>query len=229
MAPTDKTDPERPNYQTPRPEVQELVPADARNILDLGCSIGALGGALKRRQTTSVVGVELSEGFAVEARARLDRVIIEDLEAFVRAPAPPEAPFDCLVAADVLEHLVDPWSTLRHGVGMLAPGATVVVSLPNVFYWKSLTRAIVSRRWPRDDEGIFDRTHLRWFGTGDAYELLASAGLMSIKVRPHYWTRASRLPILKALAHTPVSDFLPAQHLATGTVPQGPTGPVTSL
>lgn len=219
MAPLDENSPIRPNYETPRPEVQELVPAAARNILDLGCSVGALGEALKRRQGASVVGVELSEDFGAEARTRLDRVVVDDLDAFVRGPVPPEAPFDCLVAADVLEHLVDPWETLRRGTLMLAPGATVVVSLPNVFFWKTLIQAIVSRRWPRQDEGIFDRTHLRWFGTEDARELLEGAGLTSVVVRPHYWTRASRLPAVKVLAHTPLADFLPGQHLATGVVP----------
>jgi 2-polyprenyl-3-methyl-5-hydroxy-6-metoxy-1,4-benzoquinol methylase len=219
VAPPDENSPSRPNYETPRPEVQELVPAGARNILDLGCSVGALGEALKRRQGASVVGVELSEDFAAEAGTRLDRVIVEDLEAFVRGPAPPEAPFDCLIAADVLEHLVDPWETLRCGVSMLAPGATVVVSLPNVFFWKTSVRALASRRWPRQDEGIFDRTHLRWFGTEDARELLEDAGLTSVVVRPHYWTRTSRLPAVKALARTPLADFLPGQHLATGVAP----------
>lgn len=225
MTPPEDNLPDRPNYETSRPEVQELVPAGARNILDLGCSVGALGEALKRRQAASVVGVELSESFASQARSRLDRVIVEDLEAFVRGPAPPEAPFDCLLAADVLEHLVDPWETLRRAVGVLAPGATVVVSLPNVFFWKTLIKALASRRWPREDEGIFDRTHLRWFGTGDAYELLEGAGLASVAVHPHYWTRASRMPFVRALARTPVSDFLPGQHLATGVVSADPSRP----
>ena len=209
---------------TPRPEVQALVPTSARTILDLGCSTGALGEALKRRQGASVVGLELSESFAAEARGRLDRVVVADLETFARGPAPPEAPFDCLIAADVLEHLVDPWATLRHLVGMLAPGAAVVVSVPNVFYWRALGRAIATRRWPREDEGIFDRTHLRWFGAEDAYELLARAGITSVAVRPNYWYRARWLPLVKALARTPLASFLPAQHLATGTVPKDRQG-----
>lgn len=174
---------------------------------------------MKRRQAARVVGVELSEGSAAEARVRLDRAIVADLETFARGPAPAEAPFDCLVAADVLEHLIDPWDTLRNLVKMLAPGATVVVSLPNVFYWRTLGRAAISRRWPREDEGIFDRTHLRWFGTGDAYELLANGGLTSVAVRPNYWYRARWLPLVRALARTPLAGFLPAQHLATGVVP----------
>jgi hypothetical protein len=123
------------------------------------------------------------------------------------------------VAADVLEHLVDPWTTLKQSVALLEPGATVVVSLPNVFYWKTLLRAIASRRWPRDHEGIFDRTHIRWFGARDAADLLAGAGLTSVVVRPNYWALKRWLFLVRALGRTPIRDFLGGQHLATGIVP----------
>ena len=215
--------PGRPNYETSRQEVRELVPENASNILDLGCSSGMLGEALKTDRGAVIVGVELSDAFAAEARKRLNRVIVEDLEEFARGPAPPEAPFDCLIAADILEHLVDPWGTLSGVVGMLAPGATVVVSLPNVFFWKTLLRALAARRWPREDEGIFDRTHLRWFAAADARDLLSGAGLESVVVHPHYWTKASRERAVATLARTPLRDFLSGQHLVTGVVP--PSGP----
>jgi hypothetical protein len=60
---------------------------------------------------------------------------------------------------------------------MLAPGATAVVSLPNVLFWAGLLRVLRTRRWPREDEGLFDRTHLRWFTRADAHALVTGAGL----------------------------------------------------
>src|SRR5919107_3748322 len=45
-------------YTGARPEVQELIPAAARRVLDLGCSRGALGAGL-REHGAEVVGVEL--------------------------------------------------------------------------------------------------------------------------------------------------------------------------
>src|SRR5215210_1744167 len=133
-------------YETARPDIQSHVPAAARTILDLGCSTGALGAALKARQGAIVVGVELGEEYAREAEARLDRVIVADVEAFASGPAPPEAPFDCLIAADILEHLRDPWATLRGAAAMLRPGGVAVVSLPNVVFWAGLLRVIRTRR-----------------------------------------------------------------------------------
>ena len=48
--------------------------------------------------------------------------------------------FDCLVAADVLEHLVDPWAALDAYVAMLGPGCRAIVSLPNVAHWSTFAR-----------------------------------------------------------------------------------------
>ena len=200
-------------YETARPDIQSHVPVTARRILDLGCSTGALGAALKARQPAIVVGVELGEDYARDAEARLDRVIVADVEAFASGPAPPEAPFDCLIAADVLEHLRDPWAALQGAVSMLAPGGTAVVSLPNVLFWAGLLHVVRTRRWPREDEGLFDRTHLRWFGEADAVELLEQAGLRDVAVHPRYWVEGGALRRREWLAGTPLRPYLAPQHV----------------
>lgn len=202
-------------YETERPDVQRHVPHDARRILELGCSTGALGGALKARQETIVVGVEPCAESAAEAEMRVDRVVALDAETFLRQTPPPEAPFDCLVAADVLEHLVDPWSVLARSVELLSTGATVVVSLPNVAYWRGLLRFVRGGRWPQDDEGVFDRTHLRWFTHDDAVELLHQAGLRVVDVEPRYWAAGMGLLWRRVLAKTALHRFLPAQYVIT--------------
>lgn len=125
-------------YESARPEVQALVPMGARRILELGCSTGALGAALKARNGAFVCGVEVDPEYARQARDRLDRVVVSDAERFLRTVDPDEPPFDCLIGADVFEHLVDPWGALEHATELLAPGATVVVSLPNILYWPGL-------------------------------------------------------------------------------------------
>jgi predicted TPR repeat methyltransferase len=111
---------------------------------------------IKQRQDGRVVCIEIDKDYAAVARDRVDRVVVADAEAFLRE-IQPETPFDCVIAADVLEHLVDPWTVVERSAAMLAPGGTFVVSLPNVFYWKALWRAVRHARWPRDDQGIFDR------------------------------------------------------------------------
>ena len=204
-------------YETDRPDVQAHVPIDASSVLELGCSAGALGAALKGRGVATYVGVELDPEYAELARDRLDRVVVADAEAFLADPvAPPEAPFDCLVAADVLEHLVDPWSALRRATQLVRPGGTVVISVPNVLFAPALLRLVRGRRWPREDEGVFDRTHLRWFSRSDAVELVEQAGLREIFVEPRFFVEGAKLARRRQLARTPLGPFLPAQHIVTG-------------
>jgi methionine biosynthesis protein MetW len=179
-------------YERARPEILEHVPRTARRVLDLGCATGTTGAALKQRQDAEVVGVEVEPEYAREAATRLDHVITADAET-----AEPDGRFDTLIAADVLEHLRDPWSTLRRYTALLEPGATVVVSLPNVGHWSTYAH-LARGSWPRKPEGIFDATHLRWFTLRDATELLAQAGLTPHTVVRRGWicTRGSRLDAL---------------------------------
>src|SRR3954465_9582153 len=95
-------------YESVRTEIVDLVPIRARRVLDLGCSTGWLAKALKERGDVEVVGIEREPAYPAEARGRCGRVI----EADVAAVPDGLGRFDCLVAADILEHLVDPWSTL---------------------------------------------------------------------------------------------------------------------
>lgn len=165
-------------YTTPRPDVFELVPPSARSVLDLGCSNGAFGHSLKRaRPDRQVFGVEFDAAFAAEAGTRLDRVIQGDLNRFDWAGAWGSQRFDCIVFADVLEHLAQPADCLRQAVEYLQPGGCAVVSLPNVRHLPSFTSIFVSGTFPRRDRGLFDRTHLRWFTLADARRLIEDSGL----------------------------------------------------
>ena len=94
--------------------------------------------------------------------------------------------------------------------GLLEPGATVIVSLPNVGHWSTYAH-LARGTWPRKPEGIFDATHLRWFTLRDAEQLLSrpashpapSCGDAGCSTRG---SRLDRLaPPLNAL-HVPVRD-----------------------
>ena len=177
-------------YESERGEIVALVPAGARRVLDLGCSTGWLAAALKARGDVEVIGIERDAAYAAEARTRCDRVIERDVE-----DVPSDlGRFDCLVAADVLEHLVDPWRALDAYAAMLDPGRRAIVSLPNVAHWTTFAR-LAQGRWPRLPEGIHDATHLRWFTLRDAIELCEGAGLQVEQVQRRPWVlwRGTRL------------------------------------
>lgn len=205
-------------YEGERPNVQALVPPSARRVLDLGCSTGALGAALKRRQGTEVVGLEFDTAYVAVARERLDQVVHADLNLALGQPPTRAAlgTFDCIIAADVLEHLVDPWSVLRCARELLRPTGAAVVSVPNVRHWRTFLELGFRGRWPRHVSGIFDATHLRWFTLSDATDLLTSAGLAIDRIEPQYGAVGWHRAVVALLRRTPVQPLLATQYVLRG-------------
>lgn len=168
--------------QVERPDLEELVPRDARSVLDVGCGSGSLGAALKRRGVDRVVGIESDPDAARLARDRLDEVLELDLE---RDALPlPDGLFDCIVYGDVIEHLVDPWRIVREQRRLVAPGGRIVVSTPNVAHWP-IVLALLRGRWTYTRAGPMDVTHLRWFTRSSLEALLAQAGYRVLEDHSH--------------------------------------------
>ncbi len=104
------------------------------SVLDIGCATGVVARALKELGCR-VTGVEVSDDMAREAARHADEVVVGDIS---RAETREKlaGPYDCIVFADVLEHLVDPWETLRWARELLADGGCVLASIPNVAYYE---------------------------------------------------------------------------------------------
>ena len=171
-------------FSDAKPAFLELIDPRGLRVLDLGCGGGHNGALLKRAGAREVVGVELVEAAAVQARKRLDVVVRGDL-ARLDLSLLGDEPFDAILASDVLEHLAEPEAVLARVLTRLRPGGAVVVSLPNVAH-VAVFASLLSKRWPRKSSGIFDRTHLRFFAKHDMIELLEGAGLRVLRVRPYY-------------------------------------------
>jgi SAM-dependent methyltransferase len=164
-------------YTTPRPDVLAMVPSGSQHILDVGCSSGALGRSLKLERPDRVVfGIEFDLLFAQEAKAHLDHVLHADLNQLNWLEAMAGHKFDCIIFADVLEHLIDPKRCLLQARQHLTPEGCIVVSLPNIRHLSAMRAIFVKGCFPQNDRGIFDRTHLHWFTVGDAKQLLHDCG-----------------------------------------------------
>ncbi len=165
-------------YTSPRPDVFAMVPTTALSVLDIGCSNGALGASLRHAcRGRRVFGVEIDPAFAVEAQAILDQVICADLNELEWPVLTNGMQFDCIIFADVLEHLMDPRKHLLEAKRYLRPGGCIVVSLPNIRHISSFYSIFIKGTFPLRDRGIFDKTHLRWFTINDAKSLIAELGM----------------------------------------------------
>jgi 2-polyprenyl-3-methyl-5-hydroxy-6-metoxy-1,4-benzoquinol methylase len=147
-------------YLHPRPDVIMLVPAGANRILDVGCAAGATGMELINRQDCELYGIEMQPEPASLAAQFYKAVHVEDVELF-ELPYPDHY-FDAILFADVLEHLKDPWGTIRRYSRCLKPGGAIVASIPNVSHAEVLIQ-LLQGYWSYTDAGLLDRTHLRFF------------------------------------------------------------------
>jgi len=99
--------------------------------------------------------------------------------------------FDVVVLADVLEHLRWPEQTLLRVRSFLNPGGYAVVSLPNIANWKTRIDLLLGRFEYRE-EGIMDRTHLRFFTKRSAEAMILAAGYEELEFHPG----ATRMPVI---------------------------------
>ena len=150
----------------------DAVP-DGATVLDVGCATGYLAAALAERNCTTY-GLEPDAALAAEARKHCKRVFEWDVESPDGRHELPRG-LDAVLLGDVLEHLRDPWEVLAFMRTLLKPGGVAFVSVPNAVHWRARW-AIARGRFPLDESGTFDRTHLRWFTLDSSRELAVQAG-----------------------------------------------------
>lgn len=152
-----------------------------KRVLDVGCATGYLDEVLTARGNI-VTGVELDPEAAERARPHLARLVIGNLETIDLVAALGAGGFDVVVFADVLEHLTNPLRTLRQAPALLAPGGSVVVSIPNIAHG-SVRLAMLQGRFEYRDLGLLDDTHLRFFTRSSLIDLHDQAGLTPVDSR----------------------------------------------
>ena len=131
-------------------------------LLDLGCGSGALGQYLhKFRQCTSD-GLTWSEAEAAHARTHYRQVVVTDLETCELSAIFTSGQYDYIVCADVLEHLRAPERILAACRELLKPNGKLLLSVPNAGY-AGLIAELLQGEFRYREEGLLDRTHLRFF------------------------------------------------------------------
>lgn len=158
-----------------RPEVAELVPYGAKRVLDVGCGFGGLGILLRERKVESLYGIEINPSASAHLEKLYDRHWIGSVESIELTGDLPK--FDCIIFSDVLEHLLDPWSTLMRYSNYLSDGGKIIASIPNVRNLGLIYSLLFRGRWTYSDSGLLDRTHLRFFTRIEIEDLFSRAGL----------------------------------------------------
>ncbi|MEV4511148.1 class I SAM-dependent methyltransferase [Dactylosporangium sp. NPDC049525] len=146
--------------------VARLLPADAVDVLEIGCGQGGFAARLAQRYTYT--GIEPDPASYAVAQQRLAgtgtvaNIRLEDL---------PPARFDLVCAFEVLEHLDDDTAAVAAWATRLRPGGRLLLSVP-----------AYQHRFGPADELV---GHVRRYDPTGLQALLTGAGLEAVEVR-HY-------------------------------------------
>lgn len=217
-------------YDRFNPDILSRIPVGAKIVLEFGCGSGALGEAYKSLSPTSTyVGVECAPGPVSVAAKRLDRVISANIETLdLNVYGMDEV--DCLIYGDVLEHLRNPQRALESHLKFLSAAGKVLICIPNVQHWSVLFN-LLNGSWPQNDEGLFDRDHVRWFTRASMEEMLSECGLVVEEVFPRVFdlerprklvdVLAPALPKLGLSSDSLMSGISPLQYVFVASSPCG--------
>jgi 2-polyprenyl-3-methyl-5-hydroxy-6-metoxy-1,4-benzoquinol methylase len=175
-ADTDHTGP-----PTARDRVVRLVGHNKR-VLDLGAATGSLAAALVERGCT-VVGIERDPDLAVLAKPHCEAVLVTDLSSTDFGELADAPLFDVIVAADVLEHLVEPARVLEKVLRYLAPDGYLVTSIPNVAHG-SVRLALLAGQFPYAETGTLEPTNVRFYTLESMIDMLIAGGVTPLYVEP---------------------------------------------
>lgn len=193
-------------YSHVRSDILDLVPAEAINILSVGCGAGYTEAELVKRGC-SVVGIEQFEPAAKVAESHGLEIFAGSAELAVDHIG--DRRFDCIIYADVLEHLIDPEQIIRSQMELLAPGGVVVISVPNFRHYTVLKQLFIDGEVRYSEAGILDKTHLRITTSKLLKTWCKRSGLKVELTNYIYWRRREK--ILSAISFGVVNEFVARQ------------------
>lgn len=169
----------------PRDRVQAIL-HDAcfgETVLDIGCGNGHLLYQLRHR-FRRLIGLEYSSHRLEQAKINLSGLAFtpilgssEDMSAVATDSV------ECIVSADVIEHIPDVYAACAEMFRVLRPGGTLVINTPNIAFLKKRLVLLLGRfpSTSQPNEGLgneilFDGGHLHYFTFRSLSLLLERAG-----------------------------------------------------
>ena len=150
-----------------------MVPSNIKSVLDVGCSEGLFGSAVKQKCGAEVWGIEPVAAAAEKAKSVLDKVFTGFYEDAIQHI---DRTFDLICFNDVLEHMPDPYSALKLTHRLLSENGMVIASMPNILHYQEFLDIVVKKDFKYVDAGIMDRTHMRWFTKKSMQRMFEEAG-----------------------------------------------------
>jgi SAM-dependent methyltransferase len=181
---------------------------DAGKVLELGCANGRLGRRYKELHPDARwYGVDLNAEAVKTAAHVLDGAFALDLD--VDSLDAIGSGYDAIVIGDLLEHLKDPERVLTRLLEVSTADARLVCCIPNMAHISVLERMLAGDI-TYDENGLLDKTHLRFFSPASVFKTFLDAGWMPHLV-DHYSAGHANPQFVQGLIATAATIGIPQQ------------------
>jgi SAM-dependent methyltransferase len=173
----------------PDPNLSDGAPPSHRSILTVGG--GTASDLWQFAANNTIVNVEYAASGLKTCKRFGVHGVLTNLNLSPNFPFSSQS-FDLIVCKDILEHLLDPLAVLADAARVLRDDGTIVISVPNHFYWPMRLRLLFGKgilwRGLLSDHGAaykeWDYMHIRFFTYKGFCAFIAAAGLTPVKL---YW------------------------------------------
>lgn len=147
------------------------------SVVEFGPASGYMTQYLKETLNCKVIIVEIDYNDGVEASKYANESLIGypngDIEMWQWINFDP---VDCIIFADVLEHLRDPWQVLKRAASIIKDDGSIFISVPNIGH-NSVIVDLINGKFNYRETGLLDNTHLRFFTRESLLQMVADSGL----------------------------------------------------
>lgn len=150
-------------------------------LADLGCGNGELTAKLSKH-VESVVGFEPDdEGYelamSLAPQISVKKCSVSEIPAIENMANQ----FDCVISAEVIEHLYEPATLCKAAAHLLKPNGLLILTTPYHGYFKNLALSLFNG-WDRHWDPLWDGGHIKFWSSQTITKLLAKNGFEVIDI-----------------------------------------------
>ena len=153
------------NLKTPMKLINDRIKKNS-TVLEFGPANGRLTKYLKECKNCTVDIVEYNDISGKDAAQFARNAFIGkdegDIEKYIWVKKLKGEKYDCIIFADVLEHLYNPESALKNCKEFLKENGTILVSIPNIAN-NNIILNLLKDNFEYTSTGLLDDTHIRFF------------------------------------------------------------------
>jgi SAM-dependent methyltransferase len=166
-------------FNNVRSELVPFIQDDAFKVLEIGCGSGNFINNF--RNHVEYWGIEPNKKASNIAKRKAFKILNDIYENIHHRL--PNSYFDLIICNDVIEHMQDHDFFFNSIKEKLASTGFIIGSVPNVRFYMNLIKLLIYKDWRYEDEGILDRTHLRFFTMKSLKNTLQSYKFIIIEIK----------------------------------------------